>query len=396
MKTLVHAGWLIDGTGGPIQSDCRLAIQNGIIQAVFGARSEARKKDDCVDLSACTVLPGLIDSHVHLFMSGTRDPRTRERQLNAGFAEMVPVIQAHLDAHLRSGVVAVRDGGDYGGHALRYQRECGQSPGPGGVVKAAGRAWRRSGRYGRLIGRPPGNGESLARAIARTPAPADHVKIVNAGLNSLKQFGRQTAPQFTASEMGPAVRAAHDRGQPVMVHTNGELPTRIAIQAGCDSVEHGFFMGEYNLKQMAEEGTFWVPTALTMRSYARALQQSDPGAAGIAWQNYRHQLAQMRRAREIGVLLALGTDAGSLGVDHGAAVAGEMEIFLEAGFSISQTVACACQHGARLLGLSKLGTLERGKSATFVAVNGPPSELPDSLKAIAGLWIDGQALGSGP
>ncbi len=396
MKTLVHAGWLIDGTGGPIQTDRRLAIQAGIVQAVFGARSEARSKGDCLDLSACTVLPGLIDSHVHLFMSGTGDRRTREQQLNAGFTEMVPVIQAHLDAHLRCGVVAVRDGGDYGGYALRYQRECKRSDPPGVKVKAAGQAWRQSGRYGRLIGRPPRNGESLAQAIARTPEAGDHVKIVNAGLNSLKQFGRQTAPQFTASEMGPAVRAAHERGQPVMVHTNGELPTRIAIQAGCDSVEHGYFMGEYNLKQMAEEGTFWVPTALTMRAYAQALQQSDPGAAGIAWQNYRHQLAQMGRAREMGVPLALGTDSGSLGVEHGHAVAGEMEIFLEAGFSISRTVASVCQNGARLLGLSELGTLEKGKSATFVAVNGPPSALPGSLKAMAALWIDGRPVISGP
>ncbi|WP_373498290.1 amidohydrolase family protein, partial [Desulfococcus sp.] len=238
--------------------------------------------------------------------------------------------------------------------------------------------FRAPGRYGRLIGRPPLPGQSLADAVLAVTDPVDHVKIVHSGLNSLKHFGKETAPQFTPAELRAAVAAAHGRGLRVMVHCNGASPVAIAVQAGCDSVEHGFFMGEENLRRMADAGTVWVPTAVTMKAYSRMLPQDAPEAE-IARRNFDHQVGQIRRARELGVRIALGTDAGSLGVHHGRSVGEELAIFVAAGFPIEAAVACSTGVGGELLGLDDGREIRAGRPARFIVVDGPPERLPDNL-----------------
>ena len=177
-----------------------------------------------------------------------------------------------------------------------------------------------------------------------------------------------------------------------MVHANGELPVGIAIESGCHSIEHGFFMGKENLEKMAEKRVVWVPTVYTMKAYAEHMKRQtgriDP--ADVARRNLEHQLKQLSMARELGVPVALGTDAGSLGVHHGTAVIEELKLFMEAGYSLSDAVRCATLNSAKLLGLKNYGTLEEKKSATFVAVKVGPSSLPAGLKEIKALYIRGK------
>ena len=307
----VRAGWLFDGSWGPIRRDVLLRFRVGRIESVTARANLSPLPPETVDFSGHTLLPGLIDSHVHLFMSASGDPVLRARQLGAPFAAIRPVIERHLRQHLACGVVAVRDGGDAQGHALRFKglRE------PGGripvVLRVAGRAWHRTGRYGTLIGRSPGENEALADAVGRDREGGDHVKIVNSGLNSLVAFGRQTRPQFDLPELRAAVATAQSMNRPVMVHANGRQPVRMAVEAGCSSVEHGFFMGHDTLQRMADRGTVWVPTAATMQAYAE--HHPGPGSErDVARRNLAHQLAQIQQARRLGVTVALGTDAGSL------------------------------------------------------------------------------------
>jgi imidazolonepropionase-like amidohydrolase len=339
-----------------------------------------------LDLSDSTVLPALVDAHVHLTMSGSADPERRRRQLELGYETAAAVIGRHLQRHLAFGVTAVRDGGDHRGHTLAYKHR--QEEGPV-LLAAAGKAWHAAGRYGRLIGRPPRGPGGLGAAIDRCGGAGDHVKIVNSGLNSLKTFGRETAPQFTAAEMRAAVAAAHRWGLPVMVHANGRRPVGEAVAAGCTSIEHGFFMGRANLEKMAARGTVWVPTAVTMAAYARQLTRRAQGegfggvASGavrdVVRRNRDHQLAQLRLAYELGVRVAVGTDAGSLGVDHGRSVAEEMGLLARAGFPIAAVVRAATWNGAHLLGLADRGRLQPGLRADFIAVAGPPERLMAGL-----------------
>lgn len=391
--TKVRAGWLLDGSGAPARTDVMLAVGGGKVLAVHPL-----VKGDCVDidLSACTVLPTLVDAHVHLTMSGSADPVLRQQQLDMDYPQASAVIRRHLAQHLAAGVTVVRDGGDHHGHTLTYKLT--EAAGPMHMA-VAGRAWHAAGRYGHLIGRPPEGQDGLGEAIARYGDRADHVKLVNSGLNSLKTFGKETASQFSAAEMRAAVAAADKLGLPVMVHTNGRRPVAEAVAAGCASVEHGFFMGRANLEAMATRGTTWVPTVVTMAAYARTLSQGDNfgGAASgaeldVVGRNCDHQLEQLRLARELGVTVAVGTDAGSLGVDHGRAVAEEMGLFAQAGYPLGGVVRAATWNGARLLGLEDRGCLKPGLRADFIAVEGPPETLLTRIAAPEGVFLAGERI----
>ncbi len=384
------AGWLIDGSGGPIQEKVLLKVVDGRFAAIEkyipdGGLGPAQ----ITDLSHCTILPPLVDSHVHLFMSSSTDKLTRERQLTAGYEELRPAITRHLHYLFSHGVLAVRDGGDRGGYALTYRQT--KEMHPEMIVKAVGRAWHAEGRYGRLIGRSPGDGESLGGACDREDQAIDQVKLVNSGFNSLKAFGVETEPQFSVAELVEAVLAAAKAGRKVMVHANGREPVRRAVVAGCHSIEHGFFMGRENLELMAEKGTFWVPTIFTMKAFAANFAHVGSHAdLQVIKKNLNHQLGQLTLARQLGVNVALGTDAGSLGVLHGESMVEEMKLFQKAGYSLAETIRCATSDGARLLGLDDFGLLVKGKAATFLVARGAPSLLPRKLSYLEGIYINGQ------
>ncbi|MFZ5569810.1 MAG: amidohydrolase family protein [Thermodesulfobacteriota bacterium] len=389
-----RAGWLVDGLGGPIRRDALLEISDGVFGSIHGhpedflaVNAEIRLRT--VDFSDCTLLPGLMDGHVHLSMSGTTDDAARIRQLENGYGESREVIRFHLQRHLEHGIVAVRDGGDHHGFVARFQQESGSHGGADVRIRSAGRAFHAHGRYGRLIGRPPVTGRSLADSVADDPEAKDHLKIVNSGLNSLKEYGRQTACQFAAADLKKAVATAAARGWKTMIHANGRLPVTDAVEAGCCSIEHGFFMGTDNLKRMADCGTVWVPTAVTMSAYLRLMEPGSPEQS-VVRRTLDHQLEQMAAARRLGVAVVLGTDAGSPGVHHGQAVREELGLLMKAGFSIEEAIKCASSAAARLLGLEAWGRIEAGGRACWIAVKGAPDGLPGSLAQIRAIYMDGQ------
>jgi imidazolonepropionase-like amidohydrolase len=386
----IRAGWLIDGSGQKALSDQLISIKNGRIQSIGKWNETHLPEEGLIDYSECTILPGLIDSHVHLFMSGTEDRKIREDQLDAPYEKIKPVIIEHIKGLLRYGVVAVRDGGDRHAHTLRFKNESLNKDRFPLCIHTAGRAWHKPSRYGRLIGRTPAANETLKDAIKADTEEKDHLKIVNSGLNSLIRFGRQTSPQFDLEELKDAIQASSHKGWPVMVHANGEMPVSIAISAGCQSIEHGFFMGKENLKKLAEKQIFWIPTAYTMQAFSDHFNSGD-SSIDVPKKNIEHQLEQMAMARKFGVPIALGTDAGSLGVHHGSSMIEELKLLMEAGFSVEEAICCATGNGAELLSLKDLGRLGPGKAAIFILVPGLPSNLPESLRSIQQIYINGKS-----
>jgi imidazolonepropionase-like amidohydrolase len=388
----VLAGWLIDGSGAAMRRQVLIKVEQGMIVSLEHDVHHGEEIPNLVNLGDCTVLPGLVDCHVHLNMSGANDRKLRERQLEAGFGEACATIGRHIEQQVAHGVVAVRDGGDYAAHTLRFKQEIlGGSRFPC-VVKSAGRAWRAAGRYGKLIGRAPEAGLTLADAITRREEQIDHVKVVNSGLNSLHQFARETAPQFSFEELRNAVVGARRYGLGIMVHANGTEPVKDALAAGCHSIEHGFFMGEENLELLADRQISWVPTAFTMKAYAGALPTGSREAQ-VAGKTLEHQLEQLRHARSLGVSVAVGTDSGSLGVDHGKAFREELGLLLAAGFSLVEAARCATANGARLLGLEReLGSLRSGMPATFIATRGRPADLLEALAHPATIFVRGHLI----
>lgn len=256
------------------------------------------------------------------------------------------------------------------------------------TVRAAGKAFYKKGRYGDFIGRAVSDGNALAEAV-RVQAPwVDHIKIINSGLNSLRQLGRQSAAQFTRQQLQAAVTAAVACDRTVMVHANGRVPVGDALAAGCHSIEHGYFMGRENLIKMSDSEITWVPTAIPIKAYA---DSSIAGSieADVSQRTLDHQLEQMALARQWGVRLAVGTDAGCPGVGHGVGLIEELKLFVTAGYTIEEACACASHHGADLTDGCVPDRLVAGVAATFVVVPGSPDQLPESLKNVRQVVVAG-------
>lgn len=389
-KRYVKAGWLFDGSGGVAARNRIITIEAGRIAAI----GDAQKAGDIDtaeldDLSHCVVLPTLIDSHVHLCMSGSIDQELRKGQLEASYEELVPLIEEHLRHHFSHGILALRDGGDRSGTVLRYLRERHPATNNPVTVQSPGAAFHQSGRYGALIGGAAG--DSLVEAHKRLKRQTKLIKVVNSGLNSLTEYGRETKPQFGLRELTELVGEAKRSGCSVMVHANGRIPVKMAIEAGCDSIEHGFFMGRENIELMAEHGVFWVPTVYTMKACAmHAAHYRMKIDRKVVEKTVAHQLDQLACARENGVSVALGTDSGSIGVLHGESLIEEMKLFRQAGFSLGETIRCATENGARLLGIEDFGMIAPGKPAHFLVTRGTPAQLPRKLGYLEAIYLDGR------
>ena len=320
--------------------------------------NKARHKN-YIDFTPFTLLPGLIDAHVHLSFSP--DGSCQD-----------DMIACHLKANQECGIVAVRDAGDADRQVLNYAT--GLKSNQYFTIKA-GVSLHKKGRYGRQIARGVGKGDLKIEKCG------DHLKIINCGLNSLENFAYQSPPQFDLEEMQALVKSAHQQNLKVMVHANGILPVRIALQAGVDSIEHGFFMGKDNLKMMADRAVTWVPTAATMQVLAKAWPAASRQRQ-VALKNLEHQLEQIQTAAAMGVKIAVGTDAGSPGIYHGSAIIDELKMLIRAGLSIQKAIQCATTTAATLLNLEWDGLIREGISVNLLAIKGHDWTIRPTLSAI--------------
>lgn len=393
-KRFFRVGWLVDGSGAAIRKDVLVVLENSrILEIRAAAGSGLSESSGWIDFGRGTMTPPLLDCHVHLAMSATFDEQQRAAQRRLDGRQLQSLVGAHAAELRRFGILAVRDGGDRCAAAWNYRSlHPGDQPGLL-TIRAAGRGWHRRGRYGALIGRAVPEGRSLAGMVAADPEPGDHLKLVQSGLNSLSVYGRRTTPQFSRDELRPAYQAAGRRGQPVMVHANGESPVAEALAAGTCSIEHGFFMGPENLWRLAASDCVWVPTLSPMQGYLEALDRGcASGSREVVRRTLEHQLEQLAQARTLGTVVVPGTDAGSIGVFHGVSLLRELELMSEAGYSVTDVFRSMVQAGARLLGVaSRLGRIAPGRPATFLLFAGPPEDLFRAMAPPELVVVDGRA-----
>lgn len=368
-----------------------LAVKHGVFSAIESFTGETSLPGAFTDLSCCTVLPPFVDCHVHLGMSGSTDPHFRSSQLASTYSKISSRISEHLHFHFTHGVLSVRDGGDSEGHTLRFCKEQAETGHDPVAVKTSGKAWHQKGRYGKILGRHPQGGVTFLESYLQENDSIDNVKIINSDINSLVEFGKESGPQFALDELKNIVDEAHQRGQKVMVHANGRIPVQNALEAGCDSVEHGFFMGKANLRRLAESETFWVPTVVAMKVLGERGGLNGPVVdRNVVEKTLEHQLKQLKLAREYGVKVAIGTDSGSWGVIHGESMVEELRLFMKAGYSLAEALECATANGAQLLGISDImGHLAVGKPANFIVARATPAMLRRKLAYLEGIYLGG-------
>jgi imidazolonepropionase-like amidohydrolase len=373
MVTALVGGVVIDGNGGPARPDSTLVIDDGAIVEVSQQR-DFGSEVTVVDLGGRTVMSGLIDCHAHFAHWGMNLIAHQDKSLMLLAAETVAALRTTLEV----GCTTARDlGGLDAGFRDAVAR--GLIPGPrlqcslivvsptNGIVDAT----TAQGMPSPVVpGMPePGcNGPYEARAKVREVlrAGADCIKIATTGgVSSAKVDPRRQL--FSREEVEAIVDEAHMAGVPVACHAVGGPGVLMAVRAGVDTIEHGGWLDDECVAEMARRGTWYVPT------FAVYLWH---GTIGPEFKQVRaramreHHLGSFARAREAGVRIAAGTDIGGYGYGENAL---ELELLVQAGLTPAQAIETATRRSAECMGLDReLGTLEPGKEADLLVVDDDP------------------------
>ena len=233
------------------------------------------------------------------------------------------LIRSRLRAYQEKGVSFVRDGGDYL-HVSERAREL--APEYGIDYRTPIFAIHKKGHYGGIVGRSFATLKEYAALVDEVKrAKGDFIKIMTTGIMDFDTDGSITGTDLKAREVKEMVHIAHEEGFAVMAHTNGAQAVKNAVLAGADSIEHGNYVDEECLRLMADRGTAWVPTITVVKNIIGCGRFSDKVLQNI-WETGKRNI---RRGYELGVKLALGSDAGAYLVPHGQGIVDEWNCFLE-------------------------------------------------------------------
>ena len=379
---VVHAGRLIADASQPASGPSTITIVDGRIQSIASGLQPAPAGTRLIDLSNRTVLPGLIDAHVHL--SSNPSGEFWREAVDPDEWGMIRGVQ-NAATTVRAGFTTVRDVGSAPqvGFMLRRGTQEGRILGP--RILSSGPALSIIGGHGDVSGFRPevidalsagntctGPVQCAERVREASRAGADLIKFTATG-GVLSQQGRGLEAHFTDEEMRAIVTTAHSLGLRVAAHAHGARGIEAAARAGVDSIEHGTFADAAAIQAMRQSNSFLVPTLMAFTGVTEGLAQNrfTPVVAAKAREALAHLGEAVRMARAAGVPVAFGTDAAVY--EHGRN-AGEFALLVEqGGMSPVEAVASATTVAARLLGLeNEVGRIAPGYSADLIAVSGDP------------------------
>ena len=402
--TVIHAGKLLDKPGSPPRGPSTVIIRNGKIAEILPGHQQGPAGATLIDLKDKFVLPGLIDSHVHLdsdaggnaaLIEAVTDSPARAAYRAAGNAKKT----------LMAGFTTVRNLGDGTGAtlALRDAVAAGELPGPR-IIDAGRSISTTSGHMDATLSVSEDlhdsigqenlcdGVESCRQAIRKqVRRGVDVIKIATTGgVNS--RIGAGLGRQLFDDEVKALVDTAHLYGKKVAVHAHGDDGVNIALAAGADSIEHGTMMTDESIKLLKAAGAYYVPTLSTVNGYLERLA-ANPNAyppdvlAKVQWR-IGVTGKSLAKAYPAGVKIAFGTDAG---VSKHGRNADEFELMVKHGMPASAAIQAATMNAATLLGVEKeVGSLEPGKAADLIAVAGDPIADITILKTVRFVMKDGR------
>jgi imidazolonepropionase-like amidohydrolase len=399
----LHCGKLVDVTKLEVQRERTIVVDADKIVRVdrgYTTPPEAR----VIDLRSQTCMPGLIDLHVHLGFQ--LSPSSDRESFSQNPPDHAVRGVANAEKTLRAGFTSVRELGASPGVsvALRNAINRGIVMGPrihaaGGVVSTGGHGDPTNGLRLDLMGdagpeRGIINGPDEARKAVRQRYKEgfDLIKIATTGgVLSLAKSG--DAPLLADEELAAIVATARDYGMPVATHAHGADGMKRAIRAGVQTIEHGTYLDDEAMKLMKEKGTWYVPTISAGRFVAEKSNE-----AGYFAEIIRVKAAAIgpqiqgtfARAYKAGVKIAFGTDQG---VGPHGDNAKEFQYMVEAGMPPLEAIRAATLYGATVMGMEKrLGTIEAGKLADIIAVNGDPVADITAMMRVGFVMKDGKVV----
>jgi imidazolonepropionase-like amidohydrolase len=382
---VIRAGRMFDSRAGVFLPGREILVQNGRIVEVAekvtkptGAR--------IIDLTSYTVLPGLIDAHTHLlYLEGVGGGLTMEG-IKALTVEGTPLRALHGAARartfLQAGITTVRDlgnSGRYGDIALRTAINDGSVDGPRIIASGPG----LSPEGGQFPGLEPEYADLAAAEYRIVRGPEDAALAVREhvtfGAQVIKIYSNNTPnPGYlTSAELEAIVAAARMHGVRVAAHATNDAAVWRAVQAGVNSIEHGYQVADSTLALMARKGTAFVPTDLDSATAVRYFSLQNPGAA-VSPTQVAAVLGQLRdrlmRAVRAGVTIAAGSDNYlDLGWPQGEAAKHNLQAYRSAGMTAVQVLQAATSNDASLLGMEgQIGVVASGAFADIIAVDGDP------------------------
>ncbi len=406
--TLIQAGRLLDRPGNAPRGNSTIVVRNGGVEAVRDGfvGADAFPGATVIDLRQHFVLPGLIDSHVHLDSDRAGDEGLIEAITNG---EPYYAYEALVNARktLDAGFTTVRNLGNTGGVtlALRDAVVAGKVVGPR-ILDAGEGISTTSGHGDGTLGLNPDiaehartenlcDGTESCRHAVRLQIRKgiDVVKIMTTGgVNS--RIGAGLGKQMFDDEAQALIETAHLYGKKVAVHAHGADGINIALKYGADSIEHGTLLDDESIKLFLKSGAYYVPTLSTINGYIERIAR-DPDAYPPAVRekiDWRISITgqALQRAYARGVKIAFGTDAG---VSKHGRNADEFELMVKHGMPPAQAIKAATVNAADLLGITALaGSIEPGKRADVIAVLGDPLTDVTVLKQVTFVMKDGSVV----
>jgi imidazolonepropionase-like amidohydrolase len=400
-RTIIHCGNLIDGKNNTVLSQMSIVVEGNKIISIEKGLTKAKENDTIIDLSKKTVMPGLIDMHVHLEGETNKDQFLQEFTLNEADIAFRSTVFARKT--LLAGFTTVRDlGGSGVNTALRNAINQGHVPGPRilsagiPIATTGGHADPTNSYRKDLMGDPgPKEGvinsaEDARKAVRqRYKDGSDLIKITaTGGVLSIAKDG--SGPQFTEEEVRAIVETARDYGMHVAAHAHGAEGMKRAVMAGVTTIEHGTKMSEEVMDLMKARGTFYVPT-ITAGMYvvqqARIPDYYHPLVVPKALEIGSQIQKTFSVAYKQGVKIAFGTDAGVF--PHGEN-GKEFGFMVEAGMPPMEAIKCATSVNAGILLMNdKIGTLEAGKFADVIAVDENPLNNIKTMENVSFVMKDG-------
>ena len=398
--TIIHSGKLIDGVSDNPKSVFSIIVEKDKIVDVIEGYLDPGKGDKAIDLNSYTVLPGLMDMHVHL--SGESNPKKYLERFTMDLDDYAYQSISYAKKTLMAGFTTVRDLGGPINNSLRDAIEKGLVVGPrifssgNALATTGGHADPTNGMRFEFAGDPGPkqgviNGLEDARKAVRQQYKngADLIKITaTGGVLSIAKSGEN--PQFKEDEIREIVETASDYNMHVAAHAHGSEGMKRAILAGVRSIEHGTLMDQEVMDLMIKKNTYYVPTISAGEFVAKKAQIDGyyPEIIRPKAKKIGPQLKNtFKKAYGAGVKIAFGTDSG---VSYHGENAKEFRYMVEAGMSPMEAIISATKTASELLEKEKsLGTIERGKVADIIATGCDPLENIDCMKEVVFVMKNG-------